>query len=154
MYFEVAALYLLKNKTIGVIEMEIVTETKSIREELKRGTVIDLQGRLYFLENVNCEKNREIRGKFEFELYKKGYLPYFNEMESIGRKARAFYVNVYETCKLYISTNPTSDKYELKYIVYDNLNKMDNDTIQRIIQTLKELDMLIRYDDSDFEKAS
>lgn len=136
--------------------MEIITNTRSIKEEIKRGTVIDLQGRLYFIDSVNSEKNREVKGKLEVELYGEGYLPYYKEIEMKGlsRDSRAFYVNVDETCKLYISTNPSTNDFELKYIVYNSSDGMDNNTIQSIIQTLKELGMLIRYDDSDFEKAS
>lgn len=133
--------------------MEIQIETNSIREEINRGTLIDLQNRLYFIDSVNSKTNREVKGKLEFMLYEEGYLPYFNAINSIdlrglSRDVRAFYIDVDESCKLYVSTNPNNNAYELRYIVYNE--EISISSLRKIIKQLEKLKMLITF----VEKAS
>lgn len=130
--------------------MKISLETRDIRKKLLSGKVIDILGNLEFMDSVNCEKNKKIKKDLELLLYNEGYLPYFNEIPSdsfvsdeITDNSRAFYVDVDNECKLYISTKSDSSNFELKYITYDNAVSLKS--MHSILHMLNELGMLITY---------
>lgn len=137
--------------------MEINQNTNTIRNEIASGKIIDLQWRLPSLGLPHEKENNDIANEIANILYEMGYIHYFAEIErdserlvKYGVNRRAFYLIVDTDCKLYISLNPITDKYEVKYVVYDNELKYEN--IQHIIYTLYALGILIGFDDS--EKAS
>ncbi|WP_312753788.1 hypothetical protein [Rummeliibacillus suwonensis] len=134
--------------------MEINQNTDSIRTEIASGKTIDLQGRFPSLGLPNEAENEEKANELADILYNMGYIHYFSEIgrdsERLVRNGvtnRAFYLIVDGNCKLYISTNPNTDRYEVKYVVYDNVLNYQN--LQHIIYTLYAMGMLISY-----EKAS
>lgn len=137
--------------------MKINQNTNTIKSEIASGKAIDLQWRLQSLGLPNEVKNKNIASEIADTLYDMRYIHYFNEIERDSERlirngvtSRAFYLIVDTDCKLYISLNPITDKYEVKYVVYDNELKYEN--IQHIIYTLYALGILIGFDDS--EKAS
>lgn len=137
--------------------MKIIQATNTIRNEIASGKAIDLQGRFPSLGLPNEAENEEKANELADILYNMGYIHYFSEIgrdsERLVRNgvtSRAFYLIVDTDCKLYISLNPITDMYEIKYVVYDS--ELEYENIQHIIYTLYALGILIGFDDS--EKAS
>lgn len=133
--------------------MKINQNTATIRDEIASGKAIDLQWRLPSLGLPNEEENKDMADEIADILYNMGYIHYFSEIgrdsERLVRNGvtnRAFYLIVDGNCKLYISTNPNTDRYEVKYVVYDNVLNYQN--LQHIIYTLYAMGMLISYEEA------
>lgn len=133
--------------------MKINQNTATIRDEIASGKAIDLQWRLPSLGLPNEEENKDMADELAQILYDMGYVHYFNEIDRDAERLirngvtnRAFYLIVDGNCKLYISTNPNTDRYEVKYVVYDNVLNYQN--LQHIIYTLYAMGMLISYEEA------
>lgn len=140
--------------------MRINQDTDTIKCEIVSGKTIDLQWRLPALGLPNEEENKEKANELAMILYDMGYIHYFNELDRDSERLirngvtnRAFYLSVDDNCKLYISTNPATNNFEVKYVVYSR--ELNHENIQHIIYTLYAMGMLIPYmDANNSEKAS
>lgn len=139
--------------------MQINQNTNMIKSEIVSGKAIDLQWRLPSLGLPKEAENKDIANELAMILYDMGYIHYFNEIDRDSERlvrngvtSRAFYLSVDDNCKLYISTNPATNNFEVKYVVYEK--DLTRENLQHIIYTLYAMDMLIPYMDANNEKAS
>lgn len=134
--------------------MKIDQNTDTLMDYIRSGKLIDLAGLLDFWEPVNTNYNITFQNALEMELYHLGYLPFYSalakedeRLHNWGVTGRAFYATVDDNCKLFVGINPDTDKYEIRYAVYDN--NLTNKNMQHIIYALYAMGVLIPWDDVD-----